>query len=199
MWFREKQCGHGQGLRAVSRYASAGILPATWLLIFEFAGRMPTRPARQKRNAWILSVLLSLFCAGCATVTLPPVNLKQPGWTVRQGQAIWRRQRGGEGIAGDILVATRPDGRAFVQFSKTPFPLVVAQSTPKAWTVDFPPENKHYSGRGRPPKRIIFLQLPGVLSGQPPLRNWSWRKLADGGWRLENNVSGESLDVYFNP
>ena len=147
----------------------------------------------------VLLLLLVLFAAGCATVSFPPVDLKQPGWTVRQGEAVWRRQRGGEGIAGDLLVATRTNGRAFVQFSKASFPLVIAQCSPEAWTVDFPPQNKHYSGRSAPPQRIIFLQLPRLLSRLPLPKNWSWQKQSDGGWRLENRATGESLDVYFNP
>jgi hypothetical protein len=151
------------------------------------------------RSVWLRSVLLGLLAAGCATVTFPPVNLKEPGWTVRQGQAVWRRQRGGEGIAGEILVATRTDGRALVQFTKNPFPLVIAQSSPRAWTAEFPPQNKRYSGHGAPPPRIIFLQLPRVLAGRPPPKHWSWRKQDDGGWLLENVTTGESLDVYFNP
>lgn len=199
MWLDEKHREHEQGQCAVSRSESAGILPASRLLIIQFGGRIPALRAIQRRNIWLLSVLLSLFVTGCATVSLPPVNLKQPGWNVRRGQAIWRRERGGEGIAGDILVATRSDGRAFVQFSKTPFPLVVGQIAPRGWEVEFPPRNKHYSGHGQPPGRIIFLQLPRVLSGRPPPRNWTWQRLSSGGWRLENRTSGESLDVYFNP
>ncbi|MDB6056500.1 MAG: hypothetical protein JWO95_344, partial [Verrucomicrobiales bacterium] len=68
--------------------------------------------------------------AGCRTMKpLPPANLKEPGWTVREGQAVWKRKASEPEIAGEILLATRSDGRAFVQFSKNPFPLVIAQST----------------------------------------------------------------------
>lgn len=147
---------------------------------------------------WVL--LLPICLSGCRTpVSLPPVNLKQPGWTVRNGQAIWHRQRGGEGVAGEILVATRADGRALVQFSKNPFPLVVAQCTTNAWTVEFPPQDKHYSGHGKPPERIIFLQLPRVLAGLPPPKSWSWQPLKGGGMRLKNQASGEALDVFLEP
>jgi hypothetical protein len=144
-----------------------------------------------------------LFLAGlvagcCTTVPLPPANLKEPGWTVRTGQAVWRRQAGGEGIAGELLVATRSDGRAFVEFSKGPFPLVVAQSTPQVWTVEFPPQNVHYSGHGLPPQRIIFLYLPRALSGLPLPKHWTWQRLGTGGWRLLNERSGESLDVFLD-
>ena len=143
-------------------------------------------------------VLCGLTAVGCSTIEIPSANLKEPGWTVRHGQAVWRRTRGGAGIAGEILAATRPDGQAFVQFSKGPFPLVVAQSTAKAWRVEFPPENKHYSRHGLPPQRIIFLFLPRVVSGQPPPRGWSWQRLTQGGWRLENLRSGESLELYWH-
>jgi hypothetical protein len=146
----------------------------------------------------LIPVVLAILAAGCATVALPPVNLKEPGWTVRQGQAIWRRQAGGEGIAGDIIVATRADGRAFVEFSKNPFPIVIGQITPKAWSVDYPPQNEQYTARGTPSQRIIFLQLPRALAGGSPPKNFSWQATADGGWRLENLSSGESLDIYLN-
>ena len=145
----------------------------------------------------LLAGLVGLV-AGCRTTApLPRVNLKEPGWTVHSGQAVWTRQRGGEGVAGDILVATNPDGRAFVQFSKGPFPVLVAQSTWQRWSVEIPPQNKRYSGHGRPPKRLMLLYLPRVLLGQPLPRHWTWQKLSHGGWKLENAGSGESLEVHF--
>jgi hypothetical protein len=161
-----------------------------------------TRPATTVKGArgTLLLLLLLAGAAGCRTpVSLPPVNLKEAGWTVRSGQAVWRRERGGEGLAGEFLAATQPAGRSFVQFSKGAFPLAVAQSAPQAWTVAFPLWNEHYSGRGRPPARIIFLQLPGVLAGHPAPRGFSWEPLEGGGWRLGNQSSGEALDVYSDP
>ncbi|MDB6068197.1 MAG: hypothetical protein JWR26_4405 [Pedosphaera sp.] len=147
----------------------------------------------------LLYCLLFLGMAGCATVApLPQVNLKEPGWTVREGQAVWRRKQGAPELAGDILVATRNDGRALVQFSKTPLPLVIAQSTPNSWEVESPVENKRYSGRGQPPARLIFLYLPKMLTGQPPPRGWSWHSLENHGWHLENSATGESLEGYFS-
>jgi hypothetical protein len=128
---------------------------------------------------------------------LPPANLKEPGWTVREGQAVWRRQRSEPEIAGEILVATRSDGRALVQFTKNPFPLLTAQSTSKGWQVEAPIENKFYSGHGKPPARLIFLYLPRLLAGEPPPKGWSYQKTPEKGYRLENQARGESLEVYF--
>jgi hypothetical protein len=152
---------------------------------------------RTKTFASILLVCVVAVLAGCRTMKpLPPANLKEPGWTVREGQAVWKRQASAPEIAGEILVATRSDGRAFVQFSKNPFPLVIAQSTSKGWQVETPTENKFYSGHGNPPPRLIFLYVPRVLAGEPAPKGWIAEKTADG-CKLENPGKGESLEVYF--
>lgn len=146
-------------------------------------------------------VLLSaVLCSGCMTVSHPlsSVNLKEPGWTVRQGQAVWHlaKAQGGREFAGEVLVATRPDGRAFVQFSKSPFPLVIGQENPRQWQIEFPPQNKHYAGRGKPPKRIIWLYLPEVLAGKSPPEDWTWHEDSSG-WKLEDHRNGESIEGFF--
>ena len=162
-------------------------------------GRTKKRPA-SFLALLALSALLLLPVTGCKTFEpkpLPPVDLSQPGWTVREGQAIYKRNRNTPEIAGDIIVATKGPDRAFVQFSKTPFPLVVAQSAPGRWQVETPTDNKRYSGRGQPPKRLIFLYLPRMLAGLPPPKNWTWQKKENNGWRLENHSNGEYLEGFF--
>jgi hypothetical protein len=145
----------------------------------------------------LLCILLASGVAGCRTVPrLPVVDLKEPGWTVHRGQAVWHLPQGRPELAGELLVATRENGRSWVQFSKTPFPLLTAQADSERWQVEFPPQNKHYSGRGQPPRRLIWLYLPRVLSGQAPPQGWSWHQDANG-WRLENHPNGESLEGYF--
>ena len=140
---------------------------------------------------------LLLALTGCQTAGLAPkVNLQDPGWTVLEGQTVWRLERGTREIAGEVLVATQPGGRAFVQFTKAPFPIVTAQLGPNSWWVEFPPQNKRYSGHGQPPQRIIWLYLARVVGKNPPPKNWSWRP-DPAGWRLENLSSGESLEGFF--
>jgi hypothetical protein len=149
---------------------------------------------------WVAGALFAaaLCLVACQTVPpLPPANLSEPGWTVRQGQAVWRRQRAAPGLAGDLILATRPDGRTFVQFSKSALPILTAQSTPDRWEVESPTENKRHSGHGRPPAQLIFLYLPRALAGQPLPKEWSWRQLDNGNWRLENHATGASLEGYF--
>jgi hypothetical protein len=140
---------------------------------------------------------LLLATAGCRTLgPLPAVNLKEPGWTVREGQAVWKRPHGGPEIAGEVFVAWR-QGSAFVQFSKPPFSLVVCQETPQGWEIKVPVENRRYSGWGRPPKRMIWLQLPGALEGRPPPKGWLWKITAGNDWSLKNPSAGESIEGYF--
>ncbi len=165
------------------------------------ANRPVSEAHRSLAGAVALLVLVLLAgTVGCGTaVRFEPVDLKEPGWTVHRGEAIWRRKRGGDGIAAEFLAATRPDGRAFVQLSKDAFPLAVGQTSPGEWTIEFPLANGHYSGHGPAPNRVILLQLPRVLTGLPPPKGITWAPLKSGGWRLENVSSGESLDVFLDP
>jgi hypothetical protein len=146
----------------------------------------------------LLLLIALLSCLACKTAApLPKVNLQEPGWTVRQGQAVWHLEHGTREIAGDLVIANAPDDRSFVQFSKSPFPLVIAQSNASQWAVEFPPRNKHYAGRGHPPLRLIWLYLPRVLAGKPPPTGWIWRR-DNTEWHLENPSTGESLEGYFD-
>jgi hypothetical protein len=141
----------------------------------------------------------AICVAGCGTVPMPSVNLSEPGWATRQGQAVWRAKKEAPEIAGDLMVAANPDGRSFVQFTKTPLPFVVAQSTADAWRIQFVPYNKTYSGRGVPPERLIWLYLPRCLAGLPPPESLTWRSLQNNGWHLENRNTGEFLEGYLTP
>ncbi len=162
--------------------------------------RLEAWKARHAGWSIFLLPLLLVGAAGCRTLVppLPKVNLQEPGWTLREGQAVWHLPKSSREIAGDVMLASRPDGRAFVQFSKPPFPLVIAQMTTNRWEVEFPPQSRRYAGHGKPPKRLIWLYLPRVLAGQPPPKGWTWRQDSSG-WHLENPAQHESLDGYFNP
>ena len=143
----------------------------------------------------ILFVLLAGM--GCRTLPpLPPVDLSERGWTVQQGQAVWKSGNKMPEIAGELMLASRPYGNQFIQFTKTPFPLVIAQKVTNHWQINFPTENKRYSGLGAPPKRLIWFWLSQALSGKLPGDKWSWNQ-NENGWRLENHSSGERLEGYF--
>jgi hypothetical protein len=158
----------------------------------------PQRPGSGLLFSSSIAVWLLLAVGGCATLRhpLPPVNLSEPGWILRQGQAIWKLPAGRPDVAGEVLLATRLEGKAYIQFSKTPFTMVVGQVTPEGWEVEFPPQNKRYAAPGTPPKRLIWLHFARVLSGKSPPKDWKWTD-SDGNFRLENPANGEAIEGYF--
>jgi len=150
---------------------------------------------------FLLPLYLFLFLLGstsCSTLShpLPPANLSEPGWKVRQGQAIWKLPGSQSEIAGEVIFASSPQGKTFIQFSKSPFTMVVGQCTPKRWQVEFPPQNKRYAGPGNPPKRLTWLQLARVLAGKNPPTGWTWTE-SEGNWRLQNPGNGETIEGFF--
>jgi len=153
---------------------------------------MPAKPAI------CLALFIALLLApGCRTPPPPAaINLAEAGWKVRQGQAVWRSGPSGE-IAGELLVATHPDGRSLVQFTKTPVPVVLARTWPGRWEV-------HYSGQppwdgyGPPPSRVIWLHLAKFLDGGAPPSRWKWER-RDQSWKLENPAAGESIEGFVAP
>ena len=145
-----------------------------------------------------LALAAVLVAAGCRTAApLDRVDLANPAWTVREGQAVWHPGGDKPELAGEVLVAWRADGASFVQFTKTPFPVLVGFQTARRWQVELPGVNRRYAGRGTPPKRLIWLWLPRLLSGEAPPRGWSWEQTGEG-WRLATG-RGESAKGFLNP
>lgn len=147
-----------------------------------------------------LALLFSLVgLTACATGRLAPVNLFEAGWTVRQGQAVWQRQAGAPEIAGDLTVAGHADGRTWVQFSKTPFPLLTAQTAPDRWQMEIHMQNRRFAGPGTPPSRVMWLHLVHCLNGARPPKGWSFSQPGPQEWRLENLKTGERIEGLFLP
>jgi len=139
-------------------------------------------------------LFLAILC-GCLTLPpLPKADLSQPGWNIRQGEAVWKPDRESPEIAGEILLATRADGSSFVQFIKTPFPFAITQTTSNKWQAEFPPQNKRFTAPGKPPARIIWFQLVNALTDKPLARGWTWHDSGTN-WLLKSS-SGESLEGY---
>ena len=152
-------------------------------------------------NLWLGPLLLSVLLAGgCRTAPpLPPTDFSEPGWQVLQGQAVWQPGKKRPALAGEIVLATRTNGNFFVQFSKTPFPLATAQVKDGAWRIEFGSDRRVFTGRGAPPPRFLWFQLPQRVRGEgqhsgPKSSDW-----AQGLWRLENLQTGEWLEGMFFP
>ena len=140
-----------------------------------------------------------IFLSACNTRPLPPVNLNETGWKIQQGQAVWRAKKDSPELAGEILYAQNPDGRTMIQFTKTPFPFVIAQTTPTSWQLEVPAQNKAYSAPGKPPARIGWFHLPPALAGVPPPKPWIFRQPTNENWQLENKSTGELIEGYLSP
>ena len=141
-------------------------------------------------------LLLATLCGCLSLHPLPKADLSQPGWTIRQGQAVWQPSRKSPELAGELLFATRTDGSTFVQFTKTPFPFAIAQTVSNHWQLEIPPQNKRYTAPGKPPARIVWFQLANALTGKPLAKGWTWHD-SDTNWQLTNS-SGESLEGYLS-
>jgi hypothetical protein len=158
-------------------------------------------PAVGLWRCWGAALISLLLVAGCSTIPQPSpsINLSQPGWKLRQGQALWRRSARAPELAGDIVLALHLDGRSWLQFAKTPLPLLDASRSSQGWQIEFVPEKRSFSGKGVPSARLIWLHLAEALNGIAPPKPLRFEKLADEGSRLENRSSGETLTVYFAP
>jgi LysM repeat protein len=159
--------------------------------------RSTAGPPRFVRTLAVALLLLGLL-NGCRTPRelQAALDFSQPGWTVRQGQAVWRSQVQAPEIAGDLLVATHADGRSAIQFMKPPLPIVLAQRAPQGWQIQFFAQNHRYAGPGRPPQRLLWLQFTEALAGRLTTSGCRWSMRPDASWRLENVRTGESLEGF---
>jgi hypothetical protein len=141
-----------------------------------------------------LLVVIACLVAGCRTTQLPPpVDFQESGWRVQQGQAVWKPTSSRPSLAGELLLATRTNGDCFVQFDKIPFPLAEAQITGAEWHIRFGGGKYAWHGRGEPPGRFAWFQLPRALASQPLAKHWKFERDGES-WRLENGRTGESLE-----
>ncbi len=160
------------------------------------------RAADSRRAFWILLPLLLpvLLGTGCrSTRQLPPLDLSSPGWTIRQGQALWKPSTAKPELAGELLVATNALGHFFVQFTKTPFPLASAQRVGERWEIDLGGGEYLRRGHGRPPNRFVWFVLPETLATGKVEAPWHFQSPTTGVWRLENTRTGEVLEGYLKP
>ena len=146
------------------------------------------------------AMMLALLVVGCRTAPLLlSADISESGWHAQQGQAIWKPTRTRPELAGELLFATHANGNFFVQFSKPPLSLATAQLMNGQWQIEFGNGQHRWSGRGDPPSRFVWFQLPHALAGEPLKGNWRSAPTAADSWRLENARTGESLEGGFFP
>ena len=157
--------------------------------------------ARSFSSALRLALLaVSMLSAGCRTASDAPLfTATGPGWQVQQGQALWRPGRQYPELGGELVVASHESGCCSIEFAKTPLPLVLAQTTRTNWQVEFPPRRMSFDGSWPPPTRFGWLYLPAALSGDSLPSGFRFQRKPDGGWRLENTRSGETVEGFLGP
>lgn len=145
-----------------------------------------------------LVILALLLCSCRTTPDLPPVNLSEPGWTQRQGQAVWRRERDKPEFAGELLLATRGD-RVMLQLTKNPLPFVNVQSRGAQWELKYIQQRRFHHGDGVPDADQIWVHLARALNGTKPPAPLVFQFTAQHGFKLENPKTGETVSGFLNP
>ena len=134
--------------------------------------------------------------AACTSLRpLPEVDLSDPGWTLWNGQAVWKPRSDRPALAGDLIAARHTNNDILVCFSKPPLPIFTAQVAGELWKIDFLERERSYTGRGRPPQRFIWFRVPDLLSGAPAPPDWEVQTTANGQWSIVNQGTGESIRV----
>ena len=143
---------------------------------------------------------IPMFSVGCRTASEAPLfKAAGPGWHVQEGQALLRPGRQFPELGGELVVASHEDGRCIIQFAKTPLPLVLAQTTRTNWRIEFPPRRMSFGGHQPPPARFAWLYLSAALCGDSLPATLRFQRKPDGGWRLENTRSGETVEGFLGP
>jgi hypothetical protein len=149
---------------------------------------------------WLALLTIAMFSSGCRTTTGTSLfTTSGPGWHAQEGQVLWRPGRGLPELGGDLVMVSHEDGRCAIEFAKTPLSLVSAQTTRTNWLIQFPPQQMRFSGRGPGPTRFAWLYLHTALAGEQLPQPLRFERKPDGGWRLENTRSGETLEGFLAP
>ncbi|MEM7584396.1 MAG: hypothetical protein AAF560_13490 [Acidobacteriota bacterium] len=136
---------------------------------------------------------------GCASaVDWPAADLTTPGWTVDTGQALWQPREVATRIAGDLIVARHAGGDVMIHFSKSALPIFTARTRDGAWSLELTQRDRSYAGRGRPPKRFVWFQLPAMLDGGDPPKKWWFERVGDGEWLLRRVDGSESIRIFLD-
>lgn len=145
---------------------------------------------------WRIEICTLAALAGCATGPLPSPDISDAasGWKILQGQAVWK-PKAGDGIAGELLVATNRAGDFVVEFAKPPITIAHAQRAGDQWSLNFPAQKKSYNGRGNAPARVIWLHLAPALAGVD--NKWEMTTNSNG-FRISSQ-RGETLEGFLTP
>ena len=137
---------------------------------------------------------LLLIVCGCAGPRLAPVDLQEPGWVVRESQVVWRPRRDAPELVGELMVATHPDGRRFVQHSKQALPLITAQESSRGWNLSSTLRRGRFGGGPPATDRVPWFQFSSIPPSLPVSSRWQLETGTNGMWRLSQPATGEVVE-----
>ena len=141
---------------------------------------------------------LAAMGSGCRSTRPPLFTASGPEWRVQEGQALWQPRKDMPQIAGELLLASHPDGRWTLQFTKTPMPMAVAQRSGERWLIEFPAAKMSFAGKGNPPGRFAWLYLKPALDGATLPKGFEFAQ-TNAQWSLQNTRTGERLEGFVSP
>jgi len=142
-----------------------------------------------------------LLVTGCAAPNRPAtsVDLTAPGWVVRQGQAVWRSEASATDLAGELLLATHPNGGAWLQFAKPPVELASAVADADGWRLCLPIQRRTLHGRFDGQSLPGWVELLDRHQGHAGTAGWRFASKPGGHWELIHDSTGERLEGFLNP
>ena len=139
-------------------------------------------------------ILAATWSGGCASRPIPPVNLAEDGWQVRESTIVWRPRRKAPELLGELLIAHHPDGRRLVQLSKQSLPLVTAQSDTNGWMITSTLRSGRFGGTLPATDRVPWFLLESLPPHPPQSSRWQVETLTNGFWHLGNSRTGEYVE-----
>lgn len=142
-----------------------------------------------------LCLLATLLC-GCRTPKIPVIDLSEPDWQERTGQAIWKMPDAPL-LSVDIHFAQSESGTSWLQLSKGGLPMATVTLNKPHWKLDGSMFGRVAQGRGTPPRQAGPAQLALLLAGRPVHRDWKVEHKADH-LLLAREKSGERWEVFLD-
>ena len=146
----------------------------------------------------------ALLCVGCKTVRIEQVDLDFPGWDLFEGEAVWRSDKNANDMVVGVIFARHLDGCLHLQVAKEGIPLNIVQVHSDAWVCEMPLMKRHYEGRVSSVQsrgvtaQLGWLQVLLQLGDRRLHPSWNSLIVAEGQWLLENDGTGERIELFLS-
>ena len=91
------------------------------------------------------------------------------------------------------MLATHPDGHAYLQFAKPPVELASSALGPKGWHLSLPLQRRNLRGRFDAAPLPGWVELLRWEQGHPGTPGWRFKSGPDRRWELVHDATGERI------